>query len=155
MATINSTNLVEGIREDIRDKLRADAAFLTILGLTSSNKHNYIFSNRPTTGKTSFKNPRVFCDDGFRHEPFRAGENPDGINADEINGQITCITADTPKDLNENALSRIKNLLHLSDFTVDDTGQKGKYEILLTDSIKDPDKPKTKYGRALIKAILT
>lgn len=51
--------LTKTIGLEIRDILRADPTFLTLLGITAATAKNFIFLNRPVDQHQGFVNPRV------------------------------------------------------------------------------------------------
>jgi hypothetical protein len=143
----NITNL---IGTAIRDTLKSDATFLSIIGVSSGDAYKHIFFTRPAKESKPFDNPRVVITpmpsdmDKFRPSSFYVGE--------EV-FQVSLWMNETPFDKPQKALDKIVNLFDQQSYAFTESGKIINFGIYTCSgkfTYPDPDKPNTIKGDLVI-----
>ena len=131
----------------MRDTLRADSTFNSILGITS-HPENYIFFTRPRDEVRAFLNPRVVVEP----RPSDADELRDtGIYRGSEQFQVVVWTDDKPYTDIMDAIDRVVSIFNKTVYT--GTILEGNFgTFICTGKVSglDPDKEKTAQGNIFV-----
>jgi hypothetical protein len=140
-------SLTKTIGTYIRDVLRADSTFKSIVGI-SSHPENYIFFTRPRDEVRPFANPRVVVEP----RPSDADELRDtGIYRGTEQFQVVVWTDDKPYTDVLDAMDRVVTLFNKTGYTGTILeGNLGTFICTGKVSGLDPDKEKTAQGNIFV-----